>query len=106
MERIVTDRAGRTLALRRVGVLETLRLYKALGPELSVNEAYMGLATIAASVAVLDGVPMPFPNGEAGVEVLLERLGEDGTAAVAAAIAPPPLQSVIDNAGNSAGTLD
>lgn len=100
MERVVTDKAGRTLTLRRVGVFETLRLYKALGPELSVNEAYMGLAVIAASVAVVDGVPLPFPNGEAGVEAILERLGEDGAAAVAAAIAPPPIESVVAQAGN------
>jgi hypothetical protein len=100
MDRVITDKAGRTLTLRRVGVLETLRLYKALGPELSVNEAYMGLAMIAASVAVLDGVPLPFPHGEAGVEASLERLGEDGAAAVAAAISPPKLESVVAQAGN------
>jgi hypothetical protein len=32
MERIISDKAGRSISLRRVGVLETLRLYKALGP--------------------------------------------------------------------------
>jgi hypothetical protein len=100
MERVITDKAGRTLTLRRVGVLETLRLYKALGPALSVNEAYMGLAIVAASVAVIDGVPMPFPNGEAGVEAALERLGEDGAATVAAAMAPPAMESLAAQAGN------
>jgi hypothetical protein len=100
MERMITDQAGRTLTLRRVGVLETLRLYKALGPELSVNEAYMGLAVIAASVAVLDGVPMPFPANEGGIENLLDRLGEDGAAAVAAALAPASLETVVAQAGN------
>jgi hypothetical protein len=100
MERIVTDKSGRSLSLRRVGVLETLRLYKALGPELSVNEAYMGLAVIAGSVAVLDGVPMPFPASEAAVEACLERLGEAGTEAVAAAIVPAPAESVLAQAGN------
>jgi len=100
MERNITDKSGRTLSLRRVGVLETLRLYKALGPELSVNEAYMGLAVIAGSVAVLDGVPMPFPNGEAAIETCLERLGEEGTTAVAAAIQPQPAETVLTQAGN------
>jgi hypothetical protein len=100
MERIITDRTGRTLSLRRVGVLETLRLYKALGPELSMNEAYMGLAVIAASVAVLDGVPMPFPSGEAAIEACLERLGEEGTEAIAAAILPEPAHAVVAQAGN------
>jgi len=100
MERIITDKSGRTLSLRRVGVLETLRLYKALGPELSMNEAYMGLAVIATSVAVLDGVPMPFPNGEAAIEACLERLGDEGTEAVAAAIVPAPANDVLAQAGN------
>lgn len=100
MERIITDKSGRTLSLRRVGVLETLRLYKALGPELSVNEAYMGLAMIAGSIAVLDGVPMPFPSSEAAVETCLERLGEEGAAAVAAAILPQPAELVVAQAGN------
>jgi hypothetical protein len=100
MERIVTDKAGRVISLRRVGVLETLRLYKALGPELSANAAYMGLASIAAAVAVLDGVPMPFPANEAGVENLLERLGEDGANAVSAAIAPMAPDMMVAQAGN------
>jgi hypothetical protein len=80
--------------------LETLRLYKALGPELAVNEAYMGLAMIAAAVAVIDGVPIPFPTGEAGVETCLERLGEDGAEAVAMAIAPKPTAEIVAQAGN------
>jgi hypothetical protein len=100
MERSVSDTLGRTLSLRRVGVLETLRLYKALGPELSVNEAYMGLAVIAGSVAALDGVPLPFPMNEAAVETCLERLGEEGTAAVAAAILPQHAETVLAQAGN------
>jgi hypothetical protein len=100
MERIIADKAGRSLSLRRIGVLETLRLYKALGPDLSVNEAYMGLAVIAASVAVLDGVPVPFPNGEAAIEACLERLGEEGTAAVAAGIRTEPAEAVLAQAGN------
>lgn len=100
MERIITDKGDRKFSLRRVGVVEMLRLYKALGPELSANDAYMGLATIAASVAILDGVPLPFPNNEAGLENLLERLGEDGAAAVAEAIQPETLDAVIAQAGN------
>ena len=43
MGEIVTDRGGRRIELRRVGVLEQLRLFKALGPELSENRAYLGL---------------------------------------------------------------
>ncbi len=88
------------MTLRRVGVLEMLRLYKAVGPVLSVNDAYIGLASAAAAVMVLDGVPMPFPNSELAVEHVLERLGEDGAAAVMAALAPEPVETVMATAGN------
>ena len=100
MSDAITDGAGRTIKLRRVGVLETLRLYKALGPALAANEAYMGLAVVAASAAMIDELPLPFPASEAAVEALLERLGDDGAAAVATAIAPAPAETVIADAGN------
>lgn len=100
METVITDKAGRRLTLRKVGVLETLRLYKALGPELALNEAYMGLSVIAASVAMIDEVPVPFPASETAVEAVLERLGDEGSAAVASAIAPLPATAVIAEAGN------
>ncbi|MGE4482011.1 hypothetical protein [Acidocella sp.] len=76
------DKTGRMLELRRLGVLEQLRLFKALGPELSENRAYVGLARIAAAVAMVDGVPLPFPTNEAAIEAALERLGEVGADAV------------------------
>jgi hypothetical protein len=100
MERIITDKAGRKFSLRKMGLVETLRLYTALGPELSANDAYMGMATIAASVAILDGVPLPFPNSEAAVENLVERIGRDGAAAVSAAIQPEAEEGVVAQAGN------
>jgi len=100
MEREITDRAGRRLTLRRFGVLETLRLYKALGPELAVNDAYVGLAKVASSAAMIDDVPLPFPVNEAGVELLLERLGDDGIAAIEAVDIPMSLPAVVAEAGN------
>ena len=33
---------------------------------------------------MIDGVPVPFPASEAGIEAVLERLGEDGVEAVGA----------------------
>jgi hypothetical protein len=100
MARVITDKAGRIISLRKVGVVETLRLFKALGPELSLNDAYMAVANVAASVAALDGVPMPFPNGEAAVENILERLGDDGATLVSAAIKPVAPAIVVAEAGN------
>jgi len=96
----VRDKAGRVIELRRLGVVEQLRLFKVLGPELAENRAYVGLARVAAAVAAVDGVPVPFPAGEAGIEAALERLGEDGVEAVAAKLAGPAVEQVLAEAGN------
>jgi hypothetical protein len=100
MERVITDKAGRRLTLRRFGPLETLRLFKAVGPALSENHAYIAFASYAGSVAMIDDVPLPFPANEAGVDLLFERLGEDGLDAVMTATAPPPADTVVADAGN------
>jgi hypothetical protein len=100
MTEIVTDKIGRKIQLRRFGVLEQLRLYKALGPDLSLNDPYMDLAIIAASVMMIDDVPVPFPAGEAGLEAILEKLGKDGVAAVDALLPAPSQTDVVNEAGN------
>jgi len=100
METVITDAAGRRLTLRRVGVLETLRLYKALGPDLSLNEAYIDLASLAIAVSMIDDVPVPFPTTEAAVESLVERLGTKGIAAVSAVSDTQPFEEVVAAAGN------
>jgi predicted metalloprotease with PDZ domain len=100
MERVITDKAGRRITLRKFGVLEMLRLFKAVGPELSVNRPYMGAAIVASSVAMIDDVPVPVPVNEAGVEAVMERLGDDGVAAVSAAIKKPPVEQLVAAAGN------
>lgn len=96
----VRDKAGRLIELRRLGVVEQLRLFKILGPELSENRAYVGLARVAASVAAVDGVPVLFPAGESGIEAVLERLGEDGVEAVAVAMTEETPERVLVDAGN------
>ena len=100
MSQNVIDKSGRVLELRRFGVLEQLRLFKSLGAELSENRAYMGLARIAASVSMIDGVPMMFPSHEAAVEAILERLGEDGVDVVSAVLVEETEQKMADEAGN------
>jgi hypothetical protein len=97
---VVVDKTGRTISLRRVGVLEQLRLYKALGPELSRNDVYMSLAITAASAAMIDGIPVPFPASEAGLEAALERLGDVGVAAIDENLAPADPAAVVAEAGN------
>jgi hypothetical protein len=86
----VADAAGRRLMVKRPNSLDKLRMFKALGPALSQNVAYMGLAVLAFCVTEIDGVPQPQPANEAQLEALIARLGDAGCAAVAAALRPEP----------------
>ncbi len=95
----VVDTRGRLLGLRRLSVLDRLRLYEAAGAELSRNDRWLGLAVLAASVAAIDGVPVPMPASKAGIEAAVQRLDEEGLAAVAAGlVAEKPLDRKL--AGN------
>ena len=95
----VVDTRGRLLSLRRLSVLDRLRLYEAAGAELSRNDRWLGLAVLAASVAAIDGVPVPMPASKAGIEAAVQRLDEEGLAAVAAGLTPEqPLDKAL--AGN------
>jgi hypothetical protein len=85
-ERVVEDAAGRRLALRPLDALGKLRLLEAAGPVLSGNDRWLGMAALACSVVAIDGVPQPLPASKAGVEALVERLGEAGIEAVSAAL--------------------
>lgn len=100
MEKVIEDSRGRKLAIRALTMRDRLRLFKALGPELSLNEPYLGLAALAASVTAVDGVPLPFPGNEAAVENAVERLGEEGLDAVALATEPADPAVVQAQAGN------
>lgn len=84
---VVRDANGRELVLRRMTALDRLRLFKAVGPLLSQNNLYLGMAMLAASVTAIDTVPLPPPVTEAQIESLVFRLGDAGIAAVAAALA-------------------
>jgi hypothetical protein len=78
----VTDAAGRTLMFRRIGPLDRLRLFKAVGAEESYNERYLGLAGLAFAVVAIDGVPMPQPTNVTQIEGIIARLGNDGVRAI------------------------
>ncbi|MGR3717174.1 MAG: hypothetical protein ACU0B1_10545 [Thermohalobaculum sp.] len=82
----ITDGAGRRLRIRRLTALDRLRLYKAIGDRLSANDAYFGIAFLAASVTELDDVPFPWPVNETQVEAAVGRLGDAGLDAVAGAL--------------------
>lgn len=100
------DGKGRRLTLRRLTALDTLRLFKAAGPVLSQNEAWLSMAGLAFSVLEIDGVPVPPPTTEPHIESLIERLGDAGLQAIADTVAEeqeiPDRKSTV---GNLPGTL-
>ena len=80
---VAVDKRGRRLTLRRLTALDTLRLFKAAGPVLAQNEPWLSVAGLAFSVLEVDGVPVPPPGTEAHIESLIDRLGDEGLAAIA-----------------------
>ena len=92
----VSDREGRLLTLRRMGALDRLRLFKAIGPVLAQNPPYLGMAMLASSVTAIDDVPVPAPATEAQIEALISRVGDSGIAAVADGLRPEIEQNADD----------
>jgi hypothetical protein len=85
--RSILDTIGRRIEVRRLTALDRLRLFKALGPSLTQNALYLGMATLAYAVTTIDSVPVPPPINEGQLEALVGRLGDSGLTAIAAAIA-------------------
>ncbi len=86
--RTVTDANGRVLTIRSPTTLDRLRLFKAVGSNLSVNERYLGVAMLAFVVSAIDGVPLPQPTNEYQIEAAISRLGDAAIAAIGAALVP------------------
>jgi hypothetical protein len=99
-----TDRRGRVLSLRRLTVLDRLRLFKAAGPALAENHPWFGMAVLASSVAAIDGIPVPMPTSEAQIEAAVSRLGDEGLEAVASALDLEDREAIETSAGNLPGT--
>ena len=78
----VTDATGRVLEVRRPGALDRLRLFKAVGPGLALNDRYIGYAMLVMCVVAIDDVPVPQPANEGQLEALVQRLGDAGMVAV------------------------
>lgn len=103
--RDVVDETGRRLRLRPLTALDTLRLLKAAGPVLAQNQPWLSMAMLAVAVTEIDGVPIPVPTNEAQIEAIVERLGDSGLAAVAAAgDDEDTTHELAASAGNSRGT--
>jgi hypothetical protein len=100
------DSKGRRLTVRHLTALDTLRLFKAAGPILAQNEPWLSMAGMAFAVLEIDGVPVPTPATEGQIEVLIDRLGDEGLAAVANVMTNDNSASDRQaDVGNSPGTL-
>jgi hypothetical protein len=83
----IVDGLGRRLKVKFISGRDRMMLAKAIGAELAKNEVYLGYATLAWAVVELDNgsgedtriMPMVKPSE---VEFLVDRLGDEGLAAV------------------------
>ncbi|MDE2354944.1 MAG: hypothetical protein KGL17_07975 [Betaproteobacteria bacterium] len=81
----VTDDRGRTIKLRRPGVIAQFRLVEILG-DTAKNEVYMSMVLPVIFVTAIDDDPVSQPARKSEVEALIQRLDEDGLAAVGAGV--------------------
>lgn len=94
----VQDGLGRTIEFKHPTALDRLRLFRAVG-SLADNNRYLGMAMLAVSVTAVDGIPMPFPTSEAGIEAAIHRLGDAGIDAIGEVLNPANT-SAEQNPGN------
>jgi len=81
----VIDERGRIITLKKPGVLAQFRLIEALG-ETAKNQTYVGMVLPLIYVADIDGEAVVPPTRKSEIEALIQRLDEDGIAAVGAGV--------------------
>lgn len=79
--RYVTDSRGRKIGVIKPSPLQRYRLMKILGSDACKNEILLGNAMMAFIVRSINGDQI-LVNSERQLEVMLERLDDDGLAAV------------------------
>lgn len=77
----VTDAKGRVIVLKKPGVLAQYRLIEILADS-AKNEVYMGMVLPLIYVSAMEGDPVMQPSSKREVEALIQRLDEEGIAAV------------------------
>src|SRR6266481_3159989 len=75
--RTVKDVNGRSVTIRKLSVLEEMRLLKILGEH---NSSYYSLCSQIARVSALNGEQVMIPNSEREIEMVAQRLGHEGIA--------------------------
>lgn len=84
-ETVITDGRGRSIRLKKPGVLAQFRLIEVLG-DTAKNEVYMAMVMPLLFVTEIDGETIFPPSRKSEVEALIQRLDEDGIGAVQAAV--------------------
>lgn len=75
---------GRTLTVRKPGVLAQYRLIEAVGPEAAANQTYMQMINPLLYLGAIDDDPVHLPVSKREVEALIYRLDDDGLGALMA----------------------
>lgn len=81
-EEVITDEKGRKILMRKPGVLAQFRIIEAVGPDTAANQTYMQMVNPLIWVGAIDGEPVHLPANKREVEVLIQRLDEEGLGAV------------------------
>ena len=79
----VIDARGRSIEIRKLKTLDRMRLFELVGAENSMNDRYLGHATLAYSVVSIDGTPLGRPATKLALEGIVQQLDDDGFEAVA-----------------------
>jgi hypothetical protein len=79
---VITDAKGRKLTLRKLNVLDQVKLLRAVGAEQARNQPYVEIVTMSASVSDIDGVPQLIPVNERQIDALIGRIGDEGFGAL------------------------
>ena len=74
-EEVITDAKGRKITLRKLNVLDQVRLLRAVGADQARNQPYVEIVTMSASVSDIDGVPVLLPVNERQIDAAIGRIG-------------------------------
>jgi hypothetical protein len=80
-ESTVVDALGRTITLKKPGVLAQYRLIEVLGDS-AQNQTYMAMVLPLIYVTAIDDIEMHQPKSKLQVEALIQKLDEAGIEAV------------------------
>jgi hypothetical protein len=81
----VKDAGGRSIEVRKLKILDRMRVIELVGAANAANEQYLGFAVLAYSVSSIDGNPVGRPATKLALEAIVQQLDDDGFAAVSKA---------------------